>query len=35
MKLDDEWVELIEEAKAIGITLVEIVEFLKARKPLD
>ncbi|WP_461611964.1 anti-repressor SinI family protein [Cytobacillus kochii] len=35
MKLDNEWVELIKEAKAIGITLVEIVEFLKERKPLD
>ncbi|MEK4922042.1 anti-repressor SinI family protein [Cytobacillus sp. FSL R5-0569] len=35
MKLDKEWVELIKEAKEIGITIDEITELLKEGKPLD
>ena len=29
LELDQEWIELIQEAKRLGITLDEILEFLK------
>ncbi|MEX3715773.1 anti-repressor SinI family protein [Cytobacillus horneckiae] len=33
MKLDNEWVELIIEAKALGITIDEVRLFFESKKP--